>query len=222
MKFLFSLLAAIAIVALPPTVGLAGAGMELCLVCAVKEGATEPEAVKASRTYQGKTYGFCSENCAKEFDADPAAYLPPELPRPAPGFSLVDLEGRPLSNASLAGKVVLLDFWATWCAPCHKAMPELQALQAKYGDRGLTVVGVSVDEGAGAKAKVKKFLRSRKLRYTIAVDSGASPAWAAFRVKAVPAAFLIDREGRVVAQWVGRAASGPEVEKALEGLLAAK
>ena len=84
MKFLFSLLAAIAIVALPAVPGLAEAGRELCLVCAVKEGATELETVKASRTVQGKTYGFCSENCAKEFDADPAAYLPPDLPRPVP------------------------------------------------------------------------------------------------------------------------------------------
>jgi peroxiredoxin/YHS domain-containing protein len=222
MKFLFSLLAAIAIVAFPAVRSLAEAGRELCLVCAVKEGATEPEPVQASRTYQGKTYGFCSETCAKEFEADPAAYLPPALPRPAPAFSVVDLDGRTHSNATLAGKVVLLDFWATWCAPCHKAMPELQALQQRYGERGLTVLGVSVDEGAGATAKVKKFLKSRKLRYTIAVDSGTSPAWAAFRVKAVPAAFLIDREGRLVAQWVGRAASGSEVEKALEGLLAAK
>jgi thiol-disulfide isomerase/thioredoxin len=222
MKRWFGVLAAIAIAAIPTARGLAGTpATAICVVCQVKEGSTEPEPVKASRTHQGKTYGFCSEKCAKEFDADPAAYLPPELPRPAPAFAVRDFDGVTFSNQSLAGKVVLVDFWATWCVPCHRAMPELQALHDRYANRGFTVVGISIDEEAGP-AKVKKFIKGRKLSYPIAMDSRESPAWAAFRVKAVPAAFLIDREGRVVAQWVGRAASGAEIERALEGLLAAK
>ena len=110
-------------------------------------------AVDAERTYEGVDYGFCSEKCAKEFDADPAAYRRAGVP--APGARVLDAD-RPRGEAGVArrrskGKVVLLDFWATWCAPCRKSMPELQALHAKYGPRGLVVVGVSIDEDGPAR-----------------------------------------------------------------------
>ncbi len=208
------------------TVSGAGAGWAfaaekkaMCLVCVVSHGEAEEEEVKAVRPYGGKEYGFCSEKCAKAFDADPAAYIPPSLPRPAPAFSLKALDGSPLSNASLKGKVVLLDFWATWCAPCRKSMPELQALHRKYAGRGFAVVGVSIDEGG--PAKVKKYVAAKKIGYPIALDSEKSPAWDAYRVKAVPAAFLIDRQGRIVAQWTGIPANAAELEIKVAALLAA-
>lgn len=179
----------------------AAAKMAKCVVCAVNHGESEEEEVKATRMHVGKEYGFCSEKCAQAFDADPAAYVPPDFPRPAPPFALSDLAGKPLSLASLKGKVVLLDFWATWCAPCKKTMPELQALHDRYAAQGLAVVGVSIDEGG--PAKVKKLVASRRFTYPIAMDSEKQPAWDAYRVKAVPAAFLLDREGRIVAQWTG-------------------
>ena len=189
----------------------------ICLVCQVKHGEAEEEPVKAVRTYEGKEYGFCSEKCAKEFEAEPAAYLPPTFPRVAPPFALTDLSGNALSNESLKGRVVLLDFWATWCVPCRKSMPELQAMHKKYESRGLSVVGVSIDEGG--PAKVKKLVAAKKFTYPIAMDSEKQPAWDAFRVKAIPAAFLIDREGRIVAQWTGAPPSEKELESKLEELL---
>jgi peroxiredoxin len=188
----------------------------LCLVCKVTEGATRPEPVKATRTYEGARYGFCSERCAKEFDADPIAFLPPQLPRPSPEMSLSDLQGNAL-GPSLQGKVVLVDFWATWCAPCQKSMPELQALHVKYAPRGFTVVGVSIDENADAK--VRKFVEKKRITYPIAIDSKQSPVWEKYRVKGVPAAFLIDREGRIVAQWTGVAPKASEIEEELVALL---
>ena len=114
---------------------------------------------------------------------------------------------------------MLLDFWATWCAPCVKSMPELQSVHAKYAARGFAVVGVSIDEGAPAAAKVKKFITARRVTYPIAIDSAKSPAWEAFAVKAVPAAYLLDREGRIVAQWTGAPADMAQLEAKLEELL---
>jgi peroxiredoxin/YHS domain-containing protein len=191
----------------------------VCPVCRVKEGATEEEPVKAVRTHQGREYGFCSEKCASEFMTDPAAYVLPEFPRAAPAWALTSLDGRKLTSEGARGKVVLLDFWATWCVPCRKSMPELQALHTKYAERGFSVIGISIDENAAAK--VKKFVASKKFTYPIAIDSGKNPAWDAYRVKAIPAAFLIDQKGRIVAQWTGVPASTKELEETLERLLAA-
>ncbi|MEO5617224.1 MAG: redoxin domain-containing protein [Candidatus Eisenbacteria bacterium] len=191
----------------------------VCLVCAVKEGATEVEAVKASRTYQGREYGFCSAACAKAFDADPAAFVPASLPRPVPGFKVRDLDGRLVSSASLRGKITLLDFWATWCVPCVKNAPELNRLHREWSGRGFQVLGISIDEG-GVK-KVRPFLKRHAVKYPLVVDSEKPSAWSSFRVKAVPAAYLIDAEGNIVRQWLGRV-DPAEVEKALTGMLGPK
>ncbi len=196
----------------------------VCPVCKVKEGATKPEKAEAFRTHEGVRYAFCSDKCAREFDIDPIAFLPPKFPRPAPEIGLSDLGGKALSP-SLQGKVVLVDFWATWCAPCQKSMPELQALHDKYSDRGFSVVGVSVDERAagssddGLEGKIKRFVTKKKITYPIAIDSKTSPLWEQYRVKAVPAAFLIDRKGRIVAQWTGVPPKARDVEKELLAVL---
>lgn len=202
-----------------PLVVAAAAREAICHVCRVREGTTHPEPVRATRTHEGVEYGFCAERCAREFAADPAAFLPPTFPRPAPAFAVRDLDGRPITLDSLRGRVVLLDFWATWCAPCLKSMPELEALHRRYSGRGLTVLGVSTDEGG--IDLVRKFARARKVTYPIALDDERDPAWAAYRVKAVPSAYLIDREGRIVAQWTGAAPAKKQLEALLAGLLAA-
>ena len=113
---------------------------------------------------------------------------------------------------------MLLDFWATWCAPCRKSIPELQTLHEKYVKQGFTVVGISIDEGD--VAVVDRFATSKKVTYPIAVDGEKDPAWGAFRVKAVPAAFLIDRKGNIVAQWTGETAPTRTLESKLKELLA--
>jgi len=207
------------IAALFPGAVSAAPSKAVCVVCQVKEGAREEEAVKATRTHDGVEYYFCSEKCAKAFDADPVAYVPRDLPWPAPAIALVDLTGRKVTSDSLRGRVTLIDFWATWCAPCVKTMPELQALHTQYASRGFGVLGVSIDEGG--PSKVKKFVGSKKITYPIAIDDGPKPAWEAYHVKAVPAAFLVDREGRVVAQWTGASQGRAELEKMIEELLRA-
>lgn len=182
----------------------------VCGVCRVHSGETAPEPVAASSEYEGVTYYFCAEECKRRFDADPASYVPPLLPRPAPEFALHALDGSEISLAGLRGRTVLLDFWATWCKPCVETMPALQRLHDEYAARGLTVVGVSIDEGKPGKTldKVRRFAEKRRVSYPIALDRSEGAAWEAYAVRVVPAAFLIDPEGRIVAQWSGKTAEG--------------
>lgn len=189
---------------------------EVCPVCKVHEGETEPEPVKATSVYKGKTYGFCSAECKKTFDEYPEAYVPPVLPRPVPAFTVKTLEGKEVSFESLAaGKPVLVDFWATWCAPCVKAMPELQRLHQRHAAKGFSVLGISIDE---EHDKAKKFAEKRKLGYPVYLDATATPAWSTFHVRAIPAVFLVDSRGRIVQQWLGKV-DMREVEQAVAKLV---
>jgi thiol-disulfide isomerase/thioredoxin len=121
--------------------------------------------------------------------------------RPAPPLVAQDEDGRPFSLAALKGKVVLLDFWASWCGPCRQSLPFADRLQAQYRAQGLRVVGVSLDEDPSA---VQDFLDRVQLRFTIVPDITGRSA-EAFGVVAMPTAFLIDREGRIVARFEGGA-----------------
>ena len=190
----------------------------LCSVCALKGGETEEEKVKAHSTHEGQAYYFCSEGCKKEFDTDPAGYMPPVLPRPAPEIVVETLGGQDARLSDFAGKTVLLDFWATWCKPCVKMMPQLQKLQDAYADKGLVVAGVSIDEGKDRVKKIERFLKKVKVSYPIFTDAKENPAWNQFKVKAIPAVFLIDADGQIVAQWTGEV-DHATIKDALEGRL---
>lgn len=191
----------------------------ICPVCRVHEGETEAEDVAASLEHDGHTYGFCSEGCRDKFLEAPEAYLPPVFPRSAPSFRVRDLSGDDFSSEELRGRTVLLDFWATWCQPCVDDLPRLSRLHERYFDRGLSVVSVSTDEGDGAARKVARILKRRKASHPNYLDATDSPAWAAYRVRVVPAQFLIDAGGDIVAQWSGRI-DLEEVEAAITRLLA--
>ena len=181
----------------------------ICAIC--KEG---EEAIRAGFRYKGKSYLLCNVKEVEPYRADPDAYVEAVLPRPAGALPFTTLEGTKKSLADYKGKLVLVDFWATWCAPCVKSMPDLQKLHAKLADRGFAVLGVSVDE-EGAK-KVKPFIEKRKFTYPILLDE--SGGWKKWGVKGIPAMFLVDRNGQIVRQWSG-AASHKELEKAITELL---
>jgi thiol-disulfide isomerase/thioredoxin len=176
----------------------------VCPVCRVHEGESEAETVEASADYDGNTYGFCSEKCKDTFAEAPDSYLPPVFPRPAPLFVVRDLTGTDFSSQELHGRVVLLDFWATWCQPCITDMPKLTALHERHSGSGLTVVSVSTDEGDDAAKKVAKIVKKTKATHPIYLDSTDSPAWSDYLVRVVPTQFLIDAAGNVVAQWSGK------------------
>ena len=190
----------------------------VCPVCKLQEGETEAEPVKATSKFKGETYGFCSKQCKTSFEQDPEAYLPPVLPRPAPAFTVKGLDNKkdvPFQSIA-TGKPVLLDFWATWCAPCIGAMPELEKLHRQHAAKGFSVVGISIDEDP---RKARKFAEQKKLAYPVYLDTARNPAWAAYHVRVIPAMFLIDGEGRVVQQWVGTKTDFKEVEAAVAKLM---
>jgi len=118
----------------------------------------------------------------------------------APACSVQLLEGaHTVSLADYRGKVVYLDFWASWCAPCRESFPFMNELQGDLGDKGLQIVGVSVDKTA---EEARRFLARYPAKFTIVLDtSGTCPS--AFRLEGMPSSYIIDRAGVVRAVHVG-------------------
>jgi len=120
-------------------------------------------------------------------------------PAAAPAFVARDLDGREISTASLRGKVVLLNFWATWCPPCRAEIPDLVALQEKYRDQ-LQIIGISEDEGG--PEVVRRFVAQHQMNYPVVMTTPELerkfPG-----IGALPTSFVLDREARVVQKHVG-------------------
>ena len=115
-------------------------------------------------------------------------------------FAVRTLDGRTLRLAELRGRPVILDFWATWCAPCRVSMPLLSAMQGRYGSRGLVIVGLSVDDGPPQAAR--RFAERLHLRFPVAMASeGMLDDYGPIR--SIPTTIFIDRRGRIVRRVVG-------------------
>ena len=143
-------------------------------------------------------------DAAPDSAADHAAPAGPVIrfvrnPDPAPPFALKDLAGKPLSLAGLRGKVVLLNFWATWCKPCRAEIPDLIDLQARYAGK-LQIVGLSVDDDA--PEGVQKFVQASGINYPVALaPPGLRELYGG--IPALPTSFVLDTEGRVVQKHTG-------------------
>jgi thiol-disulfide isomerase/thioredoxin len=119
-----------------------------------------------------------------------------------PDFNLRNLQGERVNLKTLLAKgPVLLDFWATYCKPCIKAMPKLQKIHEKYGKSGLTVLGVNVD-GPRGQNRVKPFLRARRVNFPIALDSD-SAVMRRMQVNVLPTTLLITPDGEIALRQVG-------------------
>jgi peroxiredoxin len=112
-------------------------------------------------------------------------------------FTLADLQGRNWSLKELRGKVVLVNFWATWCPPCRKEMPDLETLYNRFKGQGLVILAISDEEAS----KVQPFIAQRNFTYPILLDPGRKVN-ALFRVEGIPKTFVYDRDGKLVAQSI--------------------
>jgi DsbE subfamily thiol:disulfide oxidoreductase len=134
---------------------------------------------------------------------------------PAPSWGLQAVGGNVVHSSDFKGKVVVLDFWATWCPPCKAEIPGFIALQNEYGKNGLAVVGVSVDEGG--TAVVKAFAQQSGMNYSVVLaDKKTTQVFGG--IEAIPTTFIIDREGRIVKKHLGFTEK-EEFEKELKPLL---
>jgi len=139
----------------------------------------------------------------------------------AADFALTDIEGKPVKLSDYKGKVVILDFWATWCPPCVKEIPHFNELSKKYSAKGLVVLGVSVDQGG--LAAVQKFKKKTPVDYRIALgDEKYYGIYQNYLPQdergGIPFTFIVDREGFIRAHYVGYRDIGV-FEAALKGLL---
>lgn len=162
-------------------------------------------------------FRFAAALCGLLTLALAAGYIPSgraDEGRTAPDYGARLLGGdEEATLASLRGKVVLLNAWATWCAPCRVEMPDFQAFHQRYRERGLEIVGVNIDEGE-ADEKVERFVEKTGVSFPIWRDPRNRFA-KRFRVLGVPATLLIDRSGVIVHHWEGPMNPGADENLAL-------
>jgi thiol-disulfide isomerase/thioredoxin len=140
--------------------------------------------------------------------------------KPAPAFKMTDLSGKTWTNKSLRGKVVILDFWATWCGPCKQASPYMEKLYKKYRSKGLVVVGAeTLDKGDPAQAKA--YAAGHGYTYPFTTKNEALTT--ALGVPGLPSFVIIGKDGRIARTQTGLPANiadlFPSFEKTVKGLL---
>jgi len=141
-------------------------------------------------------------------------------PASAPDFTLKTIEGHEVALSGLRGKVVLLDFWATWCGPCKESIPHLIQLYKSYQDKGFELIGMSTDK-AGDVEMVRRFVKSMDIPYPIIMtpDEVARN----YKVTGLPTTVLIDKEGKVREKIVGfNSAIGQQIAARVEELTSEK
>lgn len=154
--------------------------------------------------------------CSSAFPAVSPWEIEDIIGKEAPLFTLNDIRGNKLSLSAYRGKVVLLNFWATWCPSCKNEMPSLNRLYQKYAEKGLIVIAISVDK---SKQDLQKFLNKSPLTFEVLIDSDLSLPQQ-YKVFAFPTTFLIDRNGIMRGKYIGEEDwMDPEIIKQIEKYL---
>ena len=144
--------------------------------------------------------GYCATTACSDAVTARAAVKDDKDRKPAPPFTLKDANGQSVQLANYKGKVVLLDFWATWCAPCKVEIPWFMEFEQQFKDRGFAVVGVSMDEDGWNV--VKPYITQLKINYRILLgNDGVGQLYGG--VDSLPTTFLIDRQGKIASIHVG-------------------
>jgi cytochrome c biogenesis protein CcmG/thiol:disulfide interchange protein DsbE len=143
------------------------------------------------------------------------APVKPSIVEAAPDFELKDVEGKVFHFSDAQGTVRLVDFWATWCAPCREEIPMFKELHSTYGAKGFTLVGIAMDD-EGIE-KVKPYVDELKIPYlTLIGNEDVAKAFGG--IVGFPSKFLVDRDGRIVDRWVG-AVPRAVLEKKIQSIL---
>ncbi|MEE4277484.1 MAG: TlpA disulfide reductase family protein [Halieaceae bacterium] len=145
------------------------------------------------------------------------AWTEARVSAPAPSFALPGPDGSTRSLADYSGDIVYVDFWASWCGPCLKSFPVMEALHQRYADQGLSIVAINVDQ---RREDADAFLSAREASFAVLFDdAGVTPQQ--FGVKGMPTSFLIDREGLVRHIHQGfRKSDGEAIERLIQEALA--
>ncbi|MGE0454546.1 MAG: TlpA family protein disulfide reductase [Vicinamibacteria bacterium] len=136
------------------------------------------------------------------FASSQEAWVPQERREAAPKLSLRDVEGRKRQLTQLNGKVVVVNFWATWCGPCTREMPEFTKLYAAYQDRGVELIGAA-NEPRASRDKVREFARSLEIAFPIWLEASLDHMEAFGVGPELPATVIVDSEGRIAARIQG-------------------
>ncbi len=132
----------------------------------------------------------------------------------APDFILQDMSGKQVKLSDHKGKVVLLEFWATWCPPCRTSIPGLEKLHKTYQDKGFVLLAVSMDQGGWDD--VRSFMKSYGMTYTVL--KGDDEVAAQYQVRTIPMALILNREGKVIKRYLGMG-NEEDLEKEIKSVL---
>ncbi len=139
--------------------------------------------------------------------------------QPSPNFTVISVSGQTISQENYRGRVLLLDFFATWCQPCRRSIPHLVKINSKYGRQGLQILGLNADEEG--ELAVKSFTDEFRVNYPLALAGDSTLA--AFGVRSVPTMYLVDKKGRIAEVYRGYSdETGRSLEQSIKRLLAEK
>ncbi len=161
-----------------------------------KEVTFKIKSFQSNVSFPQDAFAFTPPPDAKEFTPPQGGETMEE--QMAPDFSLKALDGKEYTLSALKGKVVLLDFWATWCPPCREEIPIIEKLHREFKDKGLVVLGINDED----RATVEEFVKEKKITFPILMDREGKVAQS-YKVEAIPRVILINKEGKIVKDITG-------------------